>query len=183
MRLLRASLYEKRVFQNAIKMFFVEFFFAETQINWCPIGNLHVIKTAHLLTIIDLMSLKSLFVCRNSDFENGMVLFLFFVVANWALLVHIVVAQVENKTTKKQLLKPFFAGIWVLGVLGSVGSFWAPLCFFGGGFGFLLFCCCCFVVVVVIVLFLFLLLLLFCCCFVVVLLLFVLFCLLFICCW
>ena len=72
--------------------------------NWCLIRNLQVTKHAFLLAISDSMSLKPQFFCKSLEFESGTVLCLFLVVTN---LVHIVVAQFENKKGK-QLLKPLF---------------------------------------------------------------------------
>ena len=51
------------------------------------------------------------------------------VVIDWALTGHIVVAQVENENKTRYLNHHFFCRHLVLGALGSMRTFWTPLCF------------------------------------------------------
>ena len=93
----------------------------------------------HLQKHSDFIALKPRFSSGIWLLKNARFPACFFLVdANWALMVHIVVAQVENPPQNKRTSETIFsARIWVLVVLGSVGPF------LGWGLGwFFSFDCC-----------------------------------------
>ena len=120
-------LFLKPVFWKVLKVYFKKHCknrgfrwvssFDEKQNHWSLIANECVTDWCMLSRISAFIALKPLFFCRNLVFEKCPSLCPFFVVTNWALMVHICCCTSWKPPQKQNHLKPLFflVGIWVWG--------------------------------------------------------------------